>query len=113
MDNKCETVGKYLMPMFRSMVAKELVVTHKLTQMQASEILGTTQAAVSQYLSSKRAVGGSEKFFDVLPKLKMMANRTADQLITKQITWKDVARDFCNICSSLIEFDANIDDYSI
>ncbi len=113
MDNKCETVGKYLMPMFRSMVAKELVGTHKLTQMQASEILGTSQAAVSQYLSSRRAVGGSEKFSDLLPKLKTMANRTADRLMTKQITWKEVSRDFCNICSSLIESDTSIDDYSI
>ncbi len=113
MDNKCETVGKYLMPMFRSMVAKELVVTHKLTQTQASQVLGTTQAAVSQYLNSKRAVGGSEKYAELMPKIQIIAVQTTKQLITNQVTWREVARNFCNICSSLIESDDATDDYSI
>ena len=56
MENRCETIGKYLLPLFRSLVARELVVTYELTQLQASEILGTTQAAISQYLNFKRAI---------------------------------------------------------
>ena len=115
MENKCETIGKYLMPLFRSLVAKELVVTHGLTQSQASKILGTTQAAVSQYVNSKRAIKGGEKFSHLLPKIQNIANHTAQQLSNKQVTWKEVTAGFCNICSNMIEEEASktADNYSI
>jgi predicted transcriptional regulator len=97
------------------MVAKELVVTYGLTQIQASEILGTTQAAVSQYINSKRAIKGGEKFSHLLSNIQNIANYTAQQLSNKQVTWKEVTADFCNICSNMIEEETNktVDNYSI
>jgi predicted transcriptional regulator len=53
---RCETIGKYVLPVFRAFVAKELVNNHKFTQVEAAQKLGTTQAAISQYLNSKRAL---------------------------------------------------------
>lgn len=115
MENKCETIGKYLLPWFRSLVAKELVFTHGLTQLQTSEILGTTQAAISQYVNSKRAIKGSEQFSQILPKMQKIANQTAQQLNNNQITWKEVTIGFCNICSNIIDDETNsaVDNYSI
>lgn len=106
MENRCEKIGKYLLPLFRSSVAKELVVTHELTQNQASEILGTTQAAISQYINSKRAVKSSNELEHMLPTIRELARQTAEQLAKKQVTWREVSSNFCKICSNM--FDAVI-----
>jgi predicted transcriptional regulator len=115
MENRCETIGKYILPLFRSSVSKELVVTHKLTQNQASEILGTTQAAISQYINSKRAIKGSKELAHMLPKIQEMARQTAEQLAKKQVTWSEVSYNFCKICSNMFDEDTNKtgDNYNI
>jgi predicted transcriptional regulator len=48
MPSRCETVGKKVLPVFRSLIAKELMNTYNLTQVKAAQKLGTTQAAISQ-----------------------------------------------------------------
>ena len=73
MDPQCEIIGKYVLPIFRSMLAKELVQKYHLSQTEAAKKLGTTQAAVSQYLSSKRAYKGIEHVEQYLPKIQAMA----------------------------------------
>ena len=69
MDPQCEIIGKYVLPIFRSMLAKELVQKYKFSQTETAKKLGTTQAAVSQYLSSKRAYKGAEEVKDYLPRI--------------------------------------------
>lgn len=103
MENRCETIGKYLLPLFRSLVAKELIMTHDLTQTQASEILGTTQAAISQYVNSKRAIKCSSQFAHMFPKIQEIARQTAEQLDRKQVTWREVSLNFCKICSNMFD----------
>ncbi len=100
MDPQCEIIGKYVLPIFRSMLAKELVQTYHLSQTEAAKKLGTTQAAVSQYLSSKRAYKGMDEVKEFLPKIKVMAAETAQKLINKEINPKDVTLDFCRLCST-------------
>lgn len=68
MSARCESIGKFVLPLFRSLVAKELINTYHLTQVETAKKLKTTQAAVSQYLNSKRASKGTEQFNDILPK---------------------------------------------
>lgn len=102
MNPRCEAVGKYVVPMFRSMVAKELINNYNFTQVEAAEKLGTTQAAISQYINSKRANKGLEQFDDdVVPKLQAMASKAAKRLADKEISLDDVTVDFCKLCSSL------------
>ena len=98
MDPQCEIVGKYVLPIFRSMLAKELVQKHHLSQTEAAKRLGTTQAAVSQYLSSKRAYKGSEQVEQYLPRIQIMASETAQKLVNNEIASKDVTFDFCKLC---------------
>jgi predicted transcriptional regulator len=100
MVTRCETVGKQVLPVFRSLVAKELVKTYKLTQVDAAQKLGTTQAAISQYINSKRAFKGTEEFGDILPKLQAMARKTAKRLSKNEIGPEEVVADFCKICPS-------------
>jgi predicted transcriptional regulator len=114
MDSRCETIGKYVLPVFRALVAKELVNTHHLTQSDAAKKIGTTQAAISLYVTSKRAIKGSEQFTPILPKIQAMASDTANRLIKNQVSWGEVTLSFCTVCSSLfMEEDQTGDNYTI
>src|SRR5512140_598384 len=114
MDNRCETIGKYVLPIFRALVAKELVNTHHLTQSDAAKKIETTQAAISQYIASKRAIKCSEQFAPILPEIQIMARNTANQLIKNQVSWGEVTLSFCTICSTLfVQEDQTGDNYTI
>ena len=114
MAARCETIGKYVLPVFRALVAKELVNIHNLTQVDAAKKLGTTQAAISQYVTSKRAIKGSEQFAAMLPKIQDMAIETAKRLAKNEVTWDEVTLDFCKLCSTLYkEEDQTGDNYVI
>jgi hypothetical protein len=54
MKSPCETVAKYILPVFRALVAKELMEKYGYSQNQVASKLGITQAAVSHYINSKR-----------------------------------------------------------
>src|SRR3989337_3179688 len=101
MTPRCETIGKYVLPLFRSLVAKELINSYNLTQVEVAKKLGTTQAAISQYLNSKRALKSTEQFRDILPKIKVMAHDTAKRLAHKEIGADGVAMAVCKLCSIL------------
>ena len=64
----------YVLPAIRRELSKILIGEHNLTQKQVAEMLGITEAAVSQYLKSKRA---KDVVFDkeVLNQIKMAADK--------------------------------------
>lgn len=105
MDPQCEIVGKYVLPVFRSMLAKELVQKYNFSQTEAAKKLGTTQAAVSQYLNSKRAYKGIEHVEKFLPKIQVMADETALKLVNKEMGAGDVTFNFCKLCASFCKND--------
>ena len=106
MDPQCEIIGKYVLPIFRSMLAKELVQKYHLSQTDAAKKLGTTQAAVSQYLSSKRAYKGTDQVKQYFPQIQVMASETAQKLVSNEIAAKDVTFDFCRLCSTFCTKDS-------
>ena len=105
MDPQCEIIGKYVLPIFRAMLAKELVEKYSFSQTQAAKKLGTTQAAVSQYLSSKRAFKGIEHVEQYLPKIQEMAAETALKLANKEIGAQAITFDFCKLCATFCKTD--------
>ena len=115
MSARCETIGRFVLPVFRSLVARELVCTFNLTQVEAAEKLRTTQAAISQYINSKRAMKGAEKFSDILPKIQTEARETAKRLVKNEVTWDEVTVDFCKLCLTFDKKEENVtgDNYSI
>ena len=115
MSARCESIGKFVLPMFRSSVAKELLITHHLTQVEAAKKLKTTQAAVSQYINSKRAIKGTDQFTDVLPRIQAEAKEAAKHLANQETSWDEVTLDFCKLCSSFYVSEESItgDNYTI
>ena len=105
MDPQCEIIGKYVLPIFRAMLAKELIQKYNFSQTQAAKKLGTTQAAVSQYLNSKRAFKGIEHVEQYLPKIQEMAAETAQKLVNKEMCVQDVTFDFCKLCVTFCKND--------
>src|SRR4030042_3098194 len=99
MSSRCETVGKYVMPVFRSLVAKELVQTHHLTQAETAQKLGTTQAAISQYVNSKRAAKSIGQFGEILPRIQAMAVISAGVLARRETGQEEITSDLCRLCS--------------
>ena len=100
MATRCETVGKYILPVFRSLIARELINTYNLTQVEVAQKLGTTQAAVSQYVNSKRAFKGTEKLGDIMLQLQTIAGETAKRLAKNQIRPDEISVNFCRFCPS-------------
>lgn len=97
----CEVVARYILPIFRSLVAKDLIEKYNFTQVEAAEKLGTTQAAISQYLHSKRGYKGSQQYELFLPEIQSAANETAKQIAAKKIDTNEIMINFCNLCTSV------------
>jgi len=96
----CEEIVQQLLPAFRSLVAKELIETHKFSQVEAAKRLGTTQAAISQYLGSKRGFRDSTKLRST-PRVRMAASQVAKDLAENKLTKFDVVTSFCKLCATL------------
>jgi hypothetical protein len=69
----------YLIPALRKELARIFVEEYRLSQKKAAEILGITNAAISQYLSSKR---GSEINFN--EKEKKLIRKAAKEIAENQ-----------------------------
>src|SRR4030067_3334806 len=107
MDFRCETVGKYVLPVFRSLVAKELIKNYDLTQVETAKKLGTTQAAISQYVNSKRAFKDMAQIDKLLPRIQAVAQETAKYLANNELNSDEVAAYVCRLCSSFSEVESN------
>lgn len=98
---RCEVVGRYFLPVFRSLVAKELIEKYELSQIEAAEKLGTTQAAISQYIHSKRGFKAVEQFEGLLPNIQAIASDIARDLATGKMCANQITPSFCKLCMSL------------
>ncbi len=100
MISKCEVIGKYILPVFRALVAKELIEKHGFTQIKTAAILGTTQAAISQYITSKRAYKGTKELEEFMPRIEIIAKSTANRVAKKELKPENITFDLCTICSA-------------
>ena len=97
----CEVVARYILPIFRSIVAKELIEKYNFTQVAAAKKLGTTQAAISQYIHSKRGYKSIEQFENLLPEIRSVASETAKSIASGEISADEVVSRFCELCTKL------------
>lgn len=97
----CEKFARNILPVFRWLVAKELIEKYDLTQLEAAEKLGTTQAAISYYVHSKRGGRGKTQFEEMLPTIQVAAFEAANGLATGKISSNEVVQDFCKLCTLL------------
>ncbi|MEM0117691.1 MAG: helix-turn-helix domain-containing protein [Conexivisphaerales archaeon] len=95
----CEYSIRYLLPAFRSTVAKKLVFEYGMTQQEVAALLGTTQAAVSHYLSSRRAK--LVKVCENSSIVKRYAMQVASKLASKEMNVDEANEFFCRMCIKL------------
>jgi len=98
----CEFIVRHLLPAFRVLIAKELIEKYNLSQVAVAQKLGTTQAAISQYLSSKRG-NKLTKQMESNPEIWSMVKRMAEDLANAQATDADSMLSLCSLCMVLRE----------
>ena len=96
----CEEIVQEYLPTFRSLIAKELIDKYNFSQVEVAEKLGTTQAAVSQYLSSKRGQITSLKVKS-MTKVKAAASEVAKDVAENKLEEFDLTSSFCKLCLEL------------
>lgn len=101
MHPPCESIGRYILPIFRAYIAKELIEKYGFTQMEVADKLGTTQAAISQYLRAKRGAAALEQFKDILPLVHSAAKEVAEKISSGKISRNEIALKFCELCLSI------------
>jgi predicted transcriptional regulator len=96
----CEDFARHILPAFRSLIAKGLIEQHGLTQVAAAKKLGTTQAAISYYISSKRGeryVKQLENNPLVISKIREIVNG----LEAGTFSSDEVTEKLCDLCESV------------
>ena len=85
----CETVVKKSLPILRSLIIKDLIEKYNFSQVEVANKLGMTQAAISQYVSSKRGIKKSTKL-EMSSELKKMARQIAKDIAENKQSKFDV-----------------------
>jgi predicted transcriptional regulator len=101
MSFSCESVARHILPLYRAFVAKELIEKYGYSQVKAARKLGTTQPAISQYISSKRGQEGIPNYEEVAPLVKKAAAEAAEHLATTGMTREEFSVSFCDLCKEL------------
>jgi len=101
MSTPCEGVARHILPLYRSFVAKELIEKYDYTQVRAAKKLGITQAAISQYLSSKRGCRGISNYDEVAPLVQEAAVELAKRITTNEMSLEEFSESFCELCRYL------------
>ncbi len=101
MSTNCETVARHILPLYRAFIAKELIEKHGLTQVQAAKKLGTTQAAISQYVTSKRGHRGIPYYDVVASDVQAAAEKFAKRLAETEMSRDEFSASFCELCNAL------------
>jgi len=96
----CEIVVRYILPAFRSLIAKELLEEYNLTQAAAAKKLGTTQAAISYYLYSKRGKKYVEQL-EAMPAVRAIVRESAKGIADENFSPADAVSRLCRLCADL------------
>jgi predicted transcriptional regulator len=101
MSISCESVARHILPLYRSFVAKELIDKYDYTQVKAAKKLGTTQAAISQYMTSKRGHKGIPNYEEIAPSIQNAATEVAKRIATTEMSPEEFSKSFCDLCKAL------------
>jgi predicted transcriptional regulator len=101
MSTSCESIARYLLPLYRAFVAKELIEKYNFTQVEAAKRLGTTQAAISQYMTSKRGHRRIPNYEEMAPLVQNTAAKAAERIATAKMNRKEFSASFCELCKYL------------
>jgi len=97
----CEIVTSTVLPGIRSIITKELLTKYNMTQEEAAEVLGITQAAVSQY--SREARGSKVKVIENDGEIMDMITDLTKNIVDKTFSSRKINESFCQICKKIRE----------
>ena len=101
MSASCENFARHILPLYRSSVAKELIEKYDYTQVNAAKKIGTTQAAISQYITSKRGHRGVRNYEEIAPSIQDAAAKAAKRLAKEGMSPDEFSTSFCDLCTDL------------
>jgi predicted transcriptional regulator len=94
----CESFARFALPTFRLLVAKDLIEKHNFTQTEAAKRLGITQAAISQYIHSKRGLKTTEKFDKERDMIEKAVYEIAEDIARSEKGADEISESFCKLC---------------
>lgn len=92
----CEMYVKYILPAIRFLIAKKLIDEHEFTQVSAAKALGTTQAAISHYMHSKRGWKWAERLM-AIEEIKELVEKSAEKIASSRGEETEYI-DICELC---------------
>lgn len=90
----CELIVWYVLPSIRRELARELVENHSLTQAEVARRFGITDAAISQYLKSKRGTSKELEGSGKYPEFRKEIEKAAERMLNGS----DIVTETCQIC---------------
>jgi predicted transcriptional regulator len=103
MPTSCENAVRHILPLYRAFVAKELIAKYNYTQVAAAKKLGTTQAAVSQYITSKRGHKRIPNYEQIAPLIQNAAAEAAKRIAAAEMSPEEFNASFCELCALCAE----------
>ncbi len=100
----CEAIVTIILPAVRSLLAQELINHQGFSQIEVARLLGTTQPAISQYLSQKRG----DQLTNLLESssvVRLAIRRASKRILESPFSSVDGIRIFCELCSVLKQQD--------
>jgi predicted transcriptional regulator len=94
----CEIAVKSVIPAIKAVIAKELVETHSLKQIQVAEILGISQSAVSKYTKQVR---GHVIEIDNIKEIQPLINSMITLLTDGPPKRAEFLNLFCQTCATI------------
>jgi predicted transcriptional regulator len=94
----CEVIVRYYLPAMRYRIAKELMENYGWTQVEVSDRLRITQAAVSKYMGGK--LDEKAKDFSEKSEVKNAAKKIAKE-IAEEKQRSDSIAELCQVCGTL------------
>jgi len=95
----CEVLVKTVLPTVRMEIVKNLVDEYHLSQRHAARLMGLTAAAVSQYMSQKRATSRDLEIFKSADFSALVKETTAR--IAKNQGSIELMRAICDLCNHI------------
>jgi len=94
----CEVAVKCVLPAVRAMIAKKLMMKHKLKQVEVARLLGVSQPAISLYFRNRRGKAiDLENESDITNLIENLAASLAKDISSP----KDFISEFCEICTTI------------
>jgi len=96
----CEVAVRCVLPAVRAMIAKELMVKHRLNQVETAKLLGVSQPAISLYFTERR---GKAIDLENESDIASLIENLAASLASGNSSLKYIISAFCEICTTIRE----------